>query len=172
MFLAAADEPTRQRCISIIEAASAGGVKCHLQNIASVVALSTDLIRVGSIDAINEISRKIPDSNWMDNMSPEGLKKFGFDPMAIAASGVDWDRIRDARFTVVEFNAAGCSLAAAMQAGYDVRSLIFGYGDEAVIAAGCDTRDWILVPIPARNIINEFNSTTQLSLQKQKSTEP
>jgi hypothetical protein len=168
VFLAAADESTRQRCISIIEAASAGSVQCRLQDIASVVALSTDLIRVGAINAVYNVVRYLEDGNYRgfaDNMTPEGLKKFGFDPMAIAASGVDWKRICDEGFTVDEFKASGCPLAAAILAGYDVRALIFGYGDQAVIAAGCDTRNWILVPIPARNIILEFNSSTKLSLK-------
>ena len=108
MFLAAADDVTRQRCVCIIRAASAGA--SSLQDIASAAALTPGLMGMKSIAAVNAV---------------------------FAALGCDWSAIRKGGFTVAEARAAGCDVKSAQAAGYDVPSLLVAYGESACIAAGC-----------------------------------
>ena len=53
--LAAADDVTRQRCLRAIQAASAGGGSSSLQDIASAVAVTRDLIGMQSLPAVNAV---------------------------------------------------------------------------------------------------------------------
>ena len=120
MCLAAADDVTRQRCIRIIQAASAGA--SSLQDIASAAALSPGLGDMKSVAAVKAV---------------------------FAVLGCDWSAIRTAGFTAAEARAAGCDVKSAQAAGYDVPSLLEAYGEDACIAAGCDVRSHILVSCSA-----------------------
>jgi hypothetical protein len=53
--LAAADDVTRQRCVRIIEAASAGGASSSMCDIASVSALTPGLFMMRSLPAVNAV---------------------------------------------------------------------------------------------------------------------
>ena len=108
--LAAADDATRQRCVRVIQAASAG-TSFSLQDIASAAALTPGLMDMKSVAAVNAV---------------------------FAALGCDWSAIRTAGFTVAEARAAGCDVKSAQAAGYDLPSLLVAYGESACIAAGCD----------------------------------
>ena len=107
--LAAADDVTRQRCMRIIQAASAGA--SPLQDIASAAALSPGLGDMKSVAAVKAV---------------------------FAVLGCDWSAIRTGGFTAAEARAAGCDLKSAQAAGYEVPSLLVAYGEDACKAAGCD----------------------------------
>ena len=55
------------------------------------------------------------------------------------------DDVLTVGFTVAEAKAAGCDLATAKSAGYDIMSLVAGFGLDAVVAAGCDVSSFMLV---------------------------
>ena len=114
-MLAAADDVTRQRCMRIIQAASAGA--SPLQDIASAAALTPGLRDMKSVAAVKAV---------------------------FAALGCDWSAIRTGGFTAAEARAAGCDVKSAQAAGYDVLSLVVAYGYDACKAAGCDV-SYILV---------------------------
>ena len=109
MCLAAADDVTRQRCMRIIQAASAGA--SPLQDIASAAALTPGLVDLKSVAAVKAV---------------------------FAVLGCDWSAIRTGGFTAAEARAAGCDLKTAQAAGYDLLSLLEAYGYDACKAAGCD----------------------------------
>ena len=55
VFLAAADDVTRRRCVRIIEAASAGGASSSLPDIASSAALTRGLLDMKSGAAVKAV---------------------------------------------------------------------------------------------------------------------
>ncbi len=143
MCLAAADDVTRQRCLRIIEAASAGGASSSLPDIASSAALTRGLLDMKSLVAVKAVLAALGVA--MDHPSlkavgydPPSLKAAGFDLAAFRAAGCDWSTIRTAGFSAAEAKAAGCNLASVQAVGYDVPSLVVAYGFDAVEAAGLD----------------------------------
>jgi hypothetical protein len=76
------------------------------------------------------------------------LKDAGFDAAAFRAAGFCWSDLKAAGFTFWEVPAARCDLASAQSAGYDVSSLIAGFGYDAVATLGCDMSSVVLVPLP------------------------
>jgi hypothetical protein len=103
LCLAAADDVTRQRCVRVIQAASAGGASSSLHHIASAAALTGELLKMKRLPAFKAV---------------------------INALGVSM--------------SDPCLKAAV---GYDVLSLITGFGYDAVASSGCDV-SCILVPPP------------------------
>ncbi len=133
--LAAADEVTRQRCMRIIEAASAYVASSSLCDIASSAALTPGLFMMRSLRAVNAVLAALgrPAVAALDAPS---LKAAGFDCATCVAAGCNWSTIRIAGFTAVEVKASGCDPASAQAAGYDMPSLVAAYGYDAVEAAG------------------------------------
>lgn len=70
-------------------------------------------------------------------------KAAAYDLAAFKAGGCDC--AINMAFTAAEAKAAGCDLATAKSLGYDVSSLVIGFGVDAVTAAGYDTSSIILV---------------------------
>ena len=137
VFLAAADDVTRQRCVRIIEAASAGGASSSLPDIAASAALTPGLFMMRSLTAVNAVLAAFgrPAVGGLDAPS---LKAAGCNSAVCRAAGCDWSSIRAVGFSAAEAKAAGCDPASAQAAGYDVPSLLAAYGYDAVAAAGCD----------------------------------
>ncbi len=88
-MLAAADDATRQRCVRALEAAcapTAGLGSLRLQDIASTVSLTRDLVNMRSLSAINAV-----------------LAALG----KPAAKGLDVRALKESGFTFVELDGAG-----------------------------------------------------------------
>jgi ribosomal protein L13E len=127
VVLAAADEVTRQRCMRIIEAASAGTFS-PLQVIASAVALTRDLLDMKSLPAVMAVLAAlgvaIGDASLKAvGLDPPSLKAAGHDISAFRAACCSWADIRTAGFTAAEAKAAGCDSTNAKSAGYHAKSL-------------------------------------------------
>jgi hypothetical protein len=132
--LAAEDDVTRQRCMRIIQAASAGA-SSPLQDIASAVALTRDLAGMQNLSAVNAVLAALGRAA-VKGLDVTSLKAAGFDAAACAAAGGSWTDVKTAGFTAAEAKAAGCDAASAMAAGYDLPSLkTAGYGTAALQAA-------------------------------------
>ena len=86
MFLAAADDVTRQRCVRIIEAASAGGAS-SLPDIASSAALTPGLLMMRSVRAVNAVLAAL-DRPAVKALDAQTLKAAGFDLAAFRAAGM------------------------------------------------------------------------------------
>ena len=143
MFLAAADDVTRQRCVRIIEAASAGGASSSLPDIASSAALTRGLLDMKSLAAVKAVLAALDVAIDHPSLKAVGfdlpsLKAAGFNAATFRATGCNWSSIRAVGFSAAEAKAAGCDLASAQAAGYDVPSLLLAYGYDAVAGAGCD----------------------------------
>ncbi len=82
--LAAADDVTRQRCVRIIEAASAGGASSSLPDIASSAALTRGLLDMKSGAAVKAVLAALGVA--MDHPS---LKAVGYDLPSLKAAGFD-----------------------------------------------------------------------------------
>ena len=136
VVLAAADDVTRQRCMRIIQAASAGA-SSPLQDMASAVALTRDLAGMQNLSAVNAVLAALGRAA-VKGLDVTSLKAAGFDAAACAAAGCSWADVKTAGFTAAEAKAAGCDITCAKTAGYDVFSLMEGFGYEAVAASGCD----------------------------------
>ena len=108
-MLAAADDVTRQRCMRIIQAASAGA--SPLQDMASAAALTRDLLDMKSLPALQAV---------------------------FAALRCSWADIKSAGFTMAEVKAAGCDAASAKAAGHEEDLLLAVFGLEAMIYSGCN----------------------------------
>jgi hypothetical protein len=133
--LAAAHDVTRQRCVRIIEAASASS---SLRDIASSAALTPGLLTMRSVRAVNAVLAALgrPAVGGLDAPS---LKTAGFSAAEAKAAGCDWLTIKAAGFSAAEAKAAGCDLASARAAGYDHPSLkAAGFDLAAFRAAGYD----------------------------------
>jgi hypothetical protein len=135
VVLAAADDVTRQRCMRIIQAASAGA--SPLQDIASAVALTRDLINMQNLSAVNAVLAALGRAA-VKELDVTSLKAAGFDAAACAAAGYSWADVKTAGFTAAEAKAAGCNFISAKEAGYNGDSIAGAFGLDATIAEGCD----------------------------------
>ena len=110
VFLAAADDVTRQRCVRAIQAASAGGGCSSLQDIASAVALTRDLIKMQSLPAVNAVLAA------------------GFDLAALKGASFDCSSLVKAGFDLSSLVKAGFDAAALRGAGFSIRDIAFEGG--------------------------------------------
>ncbi len=117
MCLAAADDVTRQRCMRIIQAASASS----LQDIASAAALTPGLRDLKSVAAVKAV-----------------IAALGCDWSAIRTGGFTAAEARAAGCDAKSAQAAGYDVKSAQAAGYDVLSIFVAYGEDVCKAAGCD----------------------------------
>ena len=115
--LAAADDVTRQRCVRAIQAASAGGGCSSLQDIASSVALTRDLIGMQSLPAVNAVLAALGKAaaKGLDANSLKGagfdcssLVKAGFDLSSLVKAGFDAASLKGAGFSIRDITFAGC----------------------------------------------------------------
>ena len=143
--LAAADDVTRQRCMRIIQAASAGA--SSLQDIALAVALTPGLGDMKSVAAVKAVFAALG-CDWSairtGGFTAAEARAAGYDAAVFRAAGCSWADVKTAGFTAAEARAAGCDVKSAQAAGYDVLSLVVAYGYDACKAAGCDV-SYILV---------------------------
>ena len=86
VVLAAADDATRQRCVRVIQAASAGGGCSSLQDIASAVALTRDLIGMQSLPAVNAVLAALGKAA-AKGVDAKSLKGAGFDVAVLIGLG-------------------------------------------------------------------------------------
>ena len=94
MCLAAADDATRQRCVRIIQAASAS-VSSSLQGIACAVALTRDLIDMQSLPAVNAVLAALGKAA-AKGLDAKSLKEAGVDsPELQAAAEAQWMRVAE-----------------------------------------------------------------------------
>jgi hypothetical protein len=136
VVLAAADGVTRQRCMRIIQAASAGA-SSPLQDMASAAALTRDLAGMQNLSAVNAVLAALGRAA-VKGLDVTSLKAAGFDAAACAAAGCNWADVKTAGFTAAEFKAAGCDIASAKAAGHNADLIAEAFGIEAAVAAGCD----------------------------------
>jgi len=135
--LAAVDDVTRQRCMRIIEAASAGA--SPMKDIASAAALTSDLLNIRSLLAIQAVLAVLDIAISDPSLKAVGLnlpalKASGFDLPAFRAAGCSWADIKSAGFTAREAKASGFNLASVWQ----IRSA--GFTAVQLKDAGCDCR--------------------------------
>ena len=135
MCLAAADDVTRQRCVCIIRAASAGASSSSLHDIASTLALTPDLFAMRSLPALNAVLASLGKAA-VAGLDAPSLKAAGCNIACCLAAGLDFQSLQCAGFAAAEVEAAGCDLRSAQAAGYGVPSLIDAYGLDEVIASG------------------------------------
>ena len=117
VFLAAADDVTRQRCVRAIQAASAGGGCSSLQDIASAVALTRDLIKMQSLPAVNAVLAALGKAA-AKGLDANSLKKAGFDLSSLVRAGFDLSSLVK----------AGFDAAALKEAGFSIRDIAFEGG--------------------------------------------
>ena len=84
--LSAADDVTRQRCVRAIQAASAGGGCSSLQDIASAVALTRDLIKMQSLPAVNAVLAALGKAA-AKGLDAKSLNDAGFDEAVLIGLG-------------------------------------------------------------------------------------
>ena len=120
MCLAAADDVTRQRCVRIIEAASAGGASSSLPDIASSAALTRGLLDLKSLAAVKAVLAALDVA--IDHPS---LKAVGFDLPSLKAAG----------FSAAALKSAGCSFSALVLAGFSAAELTeAGFSSEVKVS--------------------------------------
>jgi len=141
VFLAAADEVTRQRCVCALQAAITGGVSSPLQSIASTVALTRDLFSIRSLAAVTSVFAALGISACDPALEPairskiSLLKHFQFDASELRAGGFDAATLKYAGFTAEEL---------ALPYGLDLPALLaLGYDAAALRGAGFSTEDAI-----------------------------
>jgi hypothetical protein len=159
--LAAGDDATRQRCVRVIQAASAGGALSSMHHIASAAALTGELFKMKSLPAVNAVMAALGKAE-VGGLDVPSLKAAGIDAAACRAAGYNLPSLKAAGFDAAAFKAAGCScsdlktagftlsdcratgfdLASAKSAGYDVLSLISDFGYDAVASAGYDVSSY------------------------------
>ncbi len=127
MCLAAADDVARQRCVRIIEAASAGGASSSLRDIASSAALTSGLFMMRSLLAVNAVLAAL------GRTAAKGL-----DLPSLKAAGFTAAEVKAAGFTAAEVKAEGFDFVSAHSAGYHLLSLVAAFGYETVAASLCD----------------------------------
>jgi len=147
MLAAAYDEVSRQRCIRILQAASADVLFPHFQDIASAAALTRNLLNMQNLSAVNAVLAALG-KGAVQGLDASSLKAAGWDAAACAAAGNNWADIKRAGFSAVEVKAAGCNIASAKSSGYDAPSLVSAFGFDAVAATECDM-SFILVSCAA-----------------------
>jgi hypothetical protein len=86
--LAAADDTTRQRCVRVIQAASAGGASSSLHHIASAAALTGELLKMKSLPAVNAVMTALGKAE-VGGLDLPSLQAAGFGYDAVASSGCD-----------------------------------------------------------------------------------
>ena len=167
VMLAAEDEVTRQRCMRIIEAS--GMDVSPLQDIASAVALTRDLLGMNCLSAIKAVltALGIPMSDPSLNsvgLDLPSLKAAGFDVAAFVSCKYDWATIRRAGFSAAEVKAAGCNAASAIGAGYDLPSLkAAGFNAMTLKLAGCSFSALVLARFSAEELTEAgFSSEVQV----------
>jgi hypothetical protein len=104
--LAAADDVTRQRCVRAIQAASAGGGCSSLQDIASAVALTRDLIGMQSLPAVNAVLAALGKAA-AKGLDANSLKDAGFDCSSLARAGFDAAALKGLGFSTRDITFAG-----------------------------------------------------------------
>ena len=112
--LAAADDVTRQRCVRAIQAASAGGGCSSLQDIASSVAVTRDLIGMQSLPAVNAVLAALGKAA-AKGLDANSLKDVGFDLSSLVRAGFDLSSLVK----------AGCDAASLKGAGFSVEDIAF-----------------------------------------------
>ena len=127
--LAAADDVTRQRCVRAIQAASAGGGCSSLQDIASSVAVTRDLIGMQSLPAVNAVLAALGKAA-AKGLDANSLKGAGFDASSLVKAGFDAAALKKAGFDCNSLVKAGCDAASLKGAGFSIRDITF---------AGCMT---------------------------------
>ncbi len=147
MCLAAADDATRQRCVRVIQAASAGGVSSSLHLIASAAALTGELLKMKSLPAVNSVMAAMGKAE-VGGLDVPSLKAAGFDAAACRATGYDLPSLKAAGFTSSEVKAAGFDPKSLLSAGYDVLSLISDFGYDVVASSSCDVSNILVIPPP------------------------
>ncbi len=147
MCLAATDDVTRQRCVRVIQAASAGGASSLLHHIASAAALTEELFKIKSLPAVNAVMAALGKAE-VGGLDVPSLKAAGFDAASYRASGYDLPSLKAAGFTLSDFRAAGFDPKYLQIAGYDVLSLIVDFGYDAVASSGCDVSSILVTPPP------------------------
>ena len=105
--LAAADDVTRQRCVRAIQAASAGGGCSSLQDIASSVAVTRDLIGMQSLSAVNAVLAALGKAA-AKGLDANSLKDVGFDLSSLVRAGFDAASLKGAGFSIRDITFAGC----------------------------------------------------------------
>ena len=85
MVLAAADDVTRQHCMRVIQAASAGGGS-SLKDIAAAVALTCDLFWMQSLPAVNAVLAALGKAA-AKGLDAKSLKDAGFDEDVLIGLG-------------------------------------------------------------------------------------
>ena len=119
--LAAADDVTRQRCVRIIEAASAGGASSSLPDIASSAALTRGLLDMKSLAAVKAVLAALDVA--IDHPS---LKAVGFDLPSLKAAGFS---------SAAALKSAGCSFSALVLAGFSAAELTeAGFSSEVKVS--------------------------------------
>ena len=137
--LAAADDVTRQRCVRAIQAASAGGGCSSLQDIASSVALSRDLIVMQSLPAVNAVLAALGKAA-AKGLDANSLKDVGFDLSSLVRAGFDLSSLVKAGFDAAALKKAGFDLSSLVKAGCDAASLKgAGFSIRDITFAGCMT---------------------------------
>jgi hypothetical protein len=156
--LAAADDATRQRCVRVIQAASAGGASSSLLHIASAAALTGELLKMKSLPAVNAVLAALGKAKVKGLDVPSlkaagfdvaacraagynlpSLKAAGFDAAAFRAAGCSWSDLKAAGFTSSECKATGCDLPSLKAAGFDAAACrAAGYDLPLLKAAGFD----------------------------------
>ena len=118
--LAAADDVTRQRCVRIIEAASAGGASSSLPDIASSAALTRGLLDMKSLAVVKAVLAALDVA--IDHPS---LNAVGFDLPSLKAAG----------FSAAALKSAGCSFSALVLAGFSAAELTeAGFSSEVKVS--------------------------------------
>jgi len=105
--LAAADDVTRQRCVRAIQAASAGGGFSSLQDIASAVLLTRDLIGMQSLPAVNAVLAALGKAA-AKGLDANSLKGAGFDCSSLVKAGFDLASLKGAGFSVEDIAFKAC----------------------------------------------------------------
>jgi serine/threonine protein kinase len=112
VFLAAVDEASRQCCVRIIQAASAGILSSSMQEIASAVALTRALIDMRCLPVVNAVLAALG----------KGTAK-GLDVKSLNEAGCGAGELKAAGFTVGELKGAGLSAGELREAGFTAGEL-------------------------------------------------
>jgi hypothetical protein len=163
--LAAADDATRQRCVRVIQAASAGGASSSLHHIASAAAVTGELLKMKSLPAVNAVFAALGKAD-IGGLDLPLLKAAGFDAATCRAAGYDWPSLKAAGFTISDCKAAGFDPKSLQSAGYDVLSLIVDFGYDAVDSSGCDVSSILVRPSLPRKV-HSTNGRLQRKLRAQ-----
>ncbi len=110
LFLAAADDETRQRCVRALQAATSRTMYTSMQELASAVAITPDLIGMRNMPAVNSVLVSLGKS---------------------ATNGFDAKSLKVAGLTAKELRAAGFGLWDIIDAGfYDTESSVVSHASQ------------------------------------------